>query len=107
MTTPRTMTDTELLDTLAELDKKATRGPWQHDILDYGDGHEIRMATVIKDDGRYYPQHIIEWSHGIDAGGDRGERKQFAEADATVEMIAFLGTHRARLIELARRGLDA
>lgn len=100
------MTDTELLDTLAELDKKATRGPWQHDILDYGDGHEIRMATAIKDGGRYYPQHLIEWHHGLDPGAIvAGERKQFAEADATVEMIAFLGTHRARLLELARKGL--
>lgn len=100
MTTPRTMTDTELLDTLERLDKRATKGPWFARVMP---GGSIRVDNGdSKTRGKMPKRPSQQTIYRVEeVYMSRGER------EANAEIAELFGTHRARLIELARRGLDA
>jgi hypothetical protein len=64
---------------------KHTPGPWEVTCDDSDGSHVIRMASAIEDRGKYEPQHIINYEHGLDPDEDED---QFDEAEANARLIA-------------------
>lgn len=51
-------------------------------------GHTIKMASALESNATYQPHHRIEYDHGADPRGGKGEREQFTEAAAIAAFIA-------------------